>query len=144
MVMSGMSIVLRFLRNEGNAPTAEAKTALRNYTNFEPPSKDVIDKTVLIIHDELLFMLIKIRKLSGEKRVYGIEAKVAGQWDYGIGFYRREEWLLSGNMSLLTLDLNNRGMLTLNCFKKVIFFLLESTLNCSSSWLGNNRHRSAW
>ena len=53
-----MNIVLRFVGlgflNEGNAPTVEAKTALSNYTNFMM---------------SLPFMQMKIRQLSGEKRV---------------------------------------------------------------------------
>ena len=47
-------IGLGFL-NEGNAPTEDAKTALRNYTNLEQPSPDIIDKTIVIFHDESTF-----------------------------------------------------------------------------------------
>ena len=47
-------IGLGFL-NEGNAPTEDARTALHNYTNLEQPSQDVIDKTIIIFHDESTF-----------------------------------------------------------------------------------------
>ena len=43
---------LKFL-NPGNAPTSEAKKALLN--DIEPPQTEVIDKTVLIFHDETTF-----------------------------------------------------------------------------------------
>lgn len=41
--------------NVNNAPTEEAKQALSNYTNLERPRQDIINKTIVIFHDESTF-----------------------------------------------------------------------------------------
>ena len=93
-----MNIVLRFVGlgflNEGNAPTVEAKTALSNYTNLEPPRQYIIDKTVVIFHDESTFHANEDQTTFwGEKGTTVLRPKSRS----GFRFHRRKEWLFSAN-----------------------------------------------
>lgn len=76
--------------NLDNAPTDEAKNALPS--DLESPSSEVIDKTVIIFHDESTFQANDDQPtLWAEKGTNEVE----GEWHNGFGFYRGKGWFFS-------------------------------------------------
>ena len=62
--------------NQENAPSVEAKEALPNDINC--PSSDVLNKTIIFLHDESIFIAVKISQFSGVLKKHIIKTKSKG------------------------------------------------------------------
>ena len=84
-------VSLGFL-NPDNAPTDEAKNALPS--DLGPPPAEVIEKTVVLFHDETTFQAIKSQPtIWAEKGDKCYASEVKGLWDHGFRFHQREPWI---------------------------------------------------
>ena len=62
--------------NQENAPSVEAKEALPS--DIDCPSSDVLNKTIIFLHDESIFSAVKISQFSGVLKKHIIKTKSKG------------------------------------------------------------------